>query len=318
MAYANLQLHRPKAALTHLDAAQKPLGKSHSWHLARAEAYRQEQDFKHAEPEYRVALEQTPNDLTTQLAYADTLFHLRRFEQAIGALDVAQKLAPTDPAIYALRARIHAKAGAREETMRDIQMAEQSGKDQVDILVATGDALLTLGDRDAAMQRFSRALDAPKGDRLGVRLAVAQVFLRQGRFDEARRQIALGFAEARVDSSAVTPEDILEAANIFLAMHDYDLAETYFDKAKLAGANSRTVAIGLTNTYLAEGETRKAEAALASLGSPEDFRDDYDYMMASANLYRQRQDTVHALSAFAQASTVAGEDDRGTAETAQY
>ncbi len=57
---------------------------------------------------------------------------------------------------------------------------------------------------------------------------------------------------------------------------------------------------------------------MASLGSPNNFRDDYDYMMASANLYRQRQDTVHALAAFAQASTVAGQEDKGTAQTAQY
>jgi len=78
------------------------------------------------------------------------------------------------------------------------------------------------------------------------------------------------------------------------------------------------VAIGLTNTYLAAGDTRKAETELASLGAAADFRDDYDYMMASANLYRQRQDTVHALSAFAQASTVAGQEDQGTAQTAQY
>jgi tetratricopeptide (TPR) repeat protein len=318
LAYAELQLHRPKAALNNLDAAQKVLGKTHSWHLARAEGYRQEQDFKHAEPEYRIALAEVPSDIPTQMAYADTLFHMHRYEQSIAAIEVAQKLAPTEPTVYALKARVHAKAGAREETLRDIQAAERYGKDQVDILVATGDALLTLGDRDAAMQRFSGALDAPKGDRLGVRLAVAQVFLRQGRFDDARRQIGLGFAEARVDSSSVTPEDILEAANIFLAMHDFDLAETYFDKAKLAGANQRTVGIGLTNTYLAEGETRKAETELASLGSPEDFREDYDYMMASANLYRQRQDTVHALSAFAQASTVAGQEDQGTAQTAQY
>ena len=318
LAFADLQLHRPKAALTQLDAAQKTLGKSHAWHLARAEGFRQEQDFAHAEPEYRIALQETPNDLSTELAYADTLYHLRRFQQAIAALDQAQKLAPTNPAIYALKAQVHAKQGAREDALRDIQTAEQYGKDQVDILMATGDALLTLGDRDAAMQRFSRALDAPKGDRIGVRLAVAQVFLRQGRFDDARRQVALGFAEARVDASPVTPEDIVEAANIFLAMHDFDLAETYFDKAKQAGANPRTVAIGLTNTYLAEGETRRAEAELASLGSPDDYRDDYDYMMASANLYRQRQDTVHALSAFAQASTVAGQEDKGTAQTAQF
>lgn len=318
LAFADLQLYQPKPALAQLDAAQKLLGKSHSWHLARAEAFRQVQDFARAEPEYKLALEQTPNDLATQLAYADTLYRMRRFQQSIAALDIAQNLSPTDSAIYALKAQVHAKEGARAETLRDIQSAEHYGNDQVDIMMATGAAFLTLGDRDAAMQRFSRALDAPNGDRVGVRLAIAQVFWRQGRFDDARRQIALGFAEARADNSPITAGDILEAANIFLAMRDFDLAETYFDKARLAGANTRTVGIGLTNTYLAEGESRKAGTELASLGSPNDFRDDYDYMMASANLFRQRQDTVHALAAFAQASTVAGQEDKGTAQTAQY
>ena len=317
-AYADLQLHRPKSALSQLEISQKLLGKSHAWHLARAEAFRQEQDFAHAEPEYRVALQETPNDYTTQLAFADALFRLRRFQQAIAALDAAQQLSPTDPASYALRAQIDARQGQRDSTMRDIQQAEQYGKDKIEILMSTGGALLTLGDRDAAMQRFSRALDIPSGDRIGVRLSIAQVFMRQGHYDEARRQIALGFAEARVDSSPVMPDDIAEAASIFLAMHDFDLAETYFDKAKLVGANPRTVDIGLANTYIAEGETHKAEEALASLGTADDFRDDYDYMMASANLYRQRQDTVHALSAFAQASSVAGEEDHETARTAQY
>ena len=69
-AYADLQLHRPKAALIQLEITQKILGKSHAWHLAKAEAFRQEQDFSHAEPEYRIALQETPNDLNTQLAYA--------------------------------------------------------------------------------------------------------------------------------------------------------------------------------------------------------------------------------------------------------
>jgi tetratricopeptide (TPR) repeat protein len=317
LAYSDLQLHRPKPALNQLDIAQKTLGKSHAWHLARAEAFRQEQDFTHAEPEYRIALQETPNDVSTQLAYADTLFRLRRYQQSLNTLDVAQKLAPTEARVYALRAQVHAKAGTRDETMRDIQLAEQYGKNDVDILVATGGALLSLGDRDAAMQRFSRALEVPNGDRLGVRLEVAQVFMRQGHYDEVHRQIALGFAEARLDSSSVSAEDILEAANIFLAVHDFNLAETYFDKAKLAGANPRTVEIGLANTYVAEGETHKAEEALASLGPVNDFSDDYDYMMAAANLYRQRQDTVHALSSFAQANTVAGMENQATAETAQ-
>ncbi len=318
LAYSDLQLHRPRLALTQLDTVQKLLGKSHTWHLARAEAYRQEQDFSRAAPEYRIALQETPNDVTLQLAYADTLFHLRRFAQSLGTLETAQKLAPTDPRVYALRAQVHAKIGAREDTMRDIKLAEQYGSDQVDILMSTGDALLMLGDRDAAMQRFARALDIPNGDRIGVRLAIAQVFLRRGHFDDARRQIALGFAEARMDSSAVTADDIVEAAAIFLAMHDFDLAETYFDKARLAGANPRTVQIGLANTYLAEGETNQAQKALADLGPASDFRDDYDYMMAQANVSRQRQNTVQALSDFAQASTVAGQEDKETAQTAEF
>jgi len=319
LAYASLQLHRPKPALTQLGAAQKVLGKSHAWHLARAEAFRQEQDFPHAATEYRAALAETPSDLTTQLAFADVLYHMRHYVEATAALNNAVNLSPSDPAIYALMAQVHAKQGNREQTLRDIQTAEQLGGNRIEVLTATGDALLTLDDRRAAMQRFSRALDVPGGDRIGVRLAVAQIFLRQGHPDEARRQIALGFAEARLfPNRPVTADDLAEAANIFLAMHDFDLAETYFDKAKMAGANSRTVALGLTNTYLAEGNTRKAETELASLGPTDDFRDDYDYMMASANLSRQRQDPLHALSAFAQASTVSGQQDQGVAETSQY
>jgi tetratricopeptide (TPR) repeat protein len=317
LAYSDLQLHRPKPALTQLNITQKLLGKTRPWHLARAEAFRQAQDFSHAEAEYRVALQENSDDLPIQLAYADTLYHLRRFPQSLAAIDAAQKLSPTDPSVYALKAKVHAKEGAREETLRDIQLAEQYGNNKVDILMTTGGALLTLGDREAAMQRFSRALDVPKGDRIQVRLAIAQVFMGRGHYDESRRQIALGFAEARVDVSPVTPEDILEAANIFLAIHDFNLAETYFAKARLAGANNPEVEIGLANTYLAEGENRKAEDTLASLGPAKDFSDDYDYMMAAANVYRQRQDTVRALSAFAQASTVAGQENQATTQTAQ-
>ena len=319
LAFADLQLHRPKPALKQLDEAQKALGKSHSWHLARAEAFRQGQDYSHAETEYRAALAETPNDLQTQLAYADVLYRMRRFPEALTALNSALALSPSDPKIFALMAQVHAKQGDRAKTLQDIESAEKFGGNTIEILTATGDALLTLGDRNAAMQRFGRALDVPGGDRIGVRLAIAQIFMRQGHLDEARRQIALGFAEARLDpTSPVTGEDLAEAANIFLALHDFDLAEQYFDKAKLAGANSRTVAIGLTNTYLAEGDTRRAEVSLATLGPANDFRDDYDYMMASANLYRQRQDPLHALSAFAQASTAAGQQDQAVAETAQY
>ncbi len=317
MAYADLQLHRPRAALIQLSATQKLMGKSHVWRLARAEAFRQEQDYAHAEAEYRIALQEDPNDLPTQMAYADTLYRLRRYQQSLAALAVAQKLSPTDPAVYALKAQVHATERQREEALRDIQLAEQYGGDQVEILMETGEAFLTLGDQASAMQRFSRALDAPNGDRIGLRLAVAQVFVHKGRYDDARRQIALGFAEARADASSVRPDDIQEAAAIFLAMHDFDLAETYFDKAKLAGANPRNVDIGLANTYLAEGRTQKASDTLASLGPETDYHEDYDYMMTLANIHRQGQHTVQALSAFAQANSVSSDQEERVSEAAE-
>ncbi|HEV2400707.1 MAG TPA: tetratricopeptide repeat protein [Candidatus Sulfotelmatobacter sp.] len=319
LAYSYLQLHRAKPALKQLEAAEKILGKSHSTHLARAEAFRQESDYPRAAAEYRIALSEDPKDLTTELAYADVLYRMRKYDEATAALKTALSISPSDPAIYALMAQIDAKQGKREDALRDIASAERLGGDRIEILTATGDAFLTLGDRDAAMQRFARALDVPGGNRIAVRMAIAQIFMRQGHPDEARRQIALGFAEARMfPDSPVTGQDYADAGNLFLAMHDFDLAENYFAKAQLAGANSRVVAIGLTNTYLAEGNTQKAAASLASLGPAADYSGDYDYMMASANLYRQRQDPLHSLAAFAQATTVAGVEDHGIAEMSQY
>lgn len=318
LAYADLQLHRPRSALVQLESVGKLLGKTHTWHLARAEAYRQTQEYSHAAAEYRIALQEMPDDLPTRLAYADTLYHWGKFGQAVAELGIAEKLAPTNPDIYALRAQIEAKQNSRDAAHRDIKLAEQYGNSESKILMATGDALLILGEREAAMQRFTRALELPGENRLGVRLALAHLFAERGEYAATQRQIALGFAEARADSEAISAEDILDAANLFLAIHDFDLAEMYFDKARLAGANMNSVALGLTNTYLAEGKTSEAEKELASLGPASAFQGDYDYMMTSANVYRQRQDSVRALSAFAQADSEAGQSDRDTADLAQF
>ena len=285
----------------------------------RAEAFGRSRISRTRKPNTGRLWRKTPEDLSTNWHMQMCCIVCAVIPEAIAAFNTALKLEPSDASIYALLAQVHAKQGNRDQTMHDIESAEKLGGDRVEILTATGDALLTLGDRNAAMQRFARALDVPGGDRIEVRLVIAEIFLRKRQTDEARRQIALGFAEARMfPDSPVTPEDITEAANLFLAMHDFDLAETYFDKARLAGANPRSVAIGLTNTYLAEGNTGKASASLASLGSAADFSDDYDYLMALANLSRQRQDPLHALSSFAQASTAAGQQDQGLAEIAEY
>ena len=309
LAFSYLQLHRSREALEETNKAEKLLGSIGATHMARATAYRQMRILDKAIAEYRVALKDSPDDLKLHLALADALFHARHYAQSINELDASLKLSPDDPLIYANMASAYAQLGRRPETFKYIQLAEQEAVDQSAILLATGDALLTLGDRPAALERFTRALDAPDANRVDVRIEFAKLFVNQGKFNDAKQEVALAFAESRIgEASPVTADNLVEAANIFLAAHDFDLAERYFAKAKDLGASDDTVAIGLANTYIAQGYDRKAEQELAALGSSADNEQSYDYQLAWANIYNQRHDNVRAITAFARANQLAADD----------
>jgi tetratricopeptide (TPR) repeat protein len=310
IAFSYLELKKGKLALEHANEAQKLLGESGSTHLARATAYRQMRLLSDAEKEYRAALKFAPDDLTLHLALADTLYYERKYADSVTALNDALRLSPDDALIFAEMAHAHAKLHQRDETLRYVRAAEAQEPNSSAILLATGDALMTLGEEHAAMQRFERALDAPDANRVDARLNIAQLFMHQGKWDDARQQISLAFAESRIgEASAVTTDNLIEAANLFLGMHDFDLAQRYFEGARKAGAADEVVAIGLANTYLAQGNSQAAQVQLASVSSDPDINDDYDYMMAMANLYRQRHEDLQALTMFARANEVAGEDD---------
>ena len=310
LAFAQLELHHGKAALEQTDIAEKLLGESGSTHLARATAYRQQGLLAKSEKEYRAALKYSPDDLKLQLALADTLYHMRRYDESVKVLTTALRLSPDDPSIYGQMAHAYAGLHNRDMTLRYVQAAEQEGADDSSVLLDTGDALLELGDRDAAMDRFLRALDAPDSDRVQARLAIAKAMVHQGKWDEAHEQVSLAFAESRVgEASPLTAEHLLQAADLMLRMHDFELAAKLFQRAQAAGAADQVVAIGLANTYLAQGNNVEAEAQLDSLGNPADFQENYDYMLAMANVYRQRHQDTRALTAFAHANEVSGQDD---------
>jgi tetratricopeptide (TPR) repeat protein len=320
LAFSELQMHKGKAALDDVNAAEKIIGESGSTHLARGTAYRQMRLLLNAEKEYRAALQFAPDDLSLHLALGDTLYHARKYNESIGVLQQALPLSPDDPLIYAQIAHSYAQLKNRSETFKYVQLAEQQGSNQSDILLNTGEALMLMGDRNAAMQRFERALDAPDASRVDARLLIATLFAREGHMDDARQQVSLAFAESRIgEASPVTADNLIQAANLFTSMHDFDLAERYFERARDAGAADQVVAIGLANCYLAQGEPTKAEALLAALGNPADYTSDYDYTLAMGNVYRERRDTVHALGMFARANSLSGEDDiaqRGMQELA--
>ncbi len=312
LAYANLRLRRSKAAIKEADTAAKLLGESNATHLARAEAYRQQVQLKKAEAEYRAALKIQPNNVQTRISLADVLFRQHRYDESIQTLKDAVGVSPTDDGtVYAQMARAYAELHDRDNTLKAVEAAEQKAPHDSKVLLATGEALLTLGDRQAAMEHYSRALTSPDADRVETRLALARFFAHDDKAAEAEQQISLGFAEARVgEANPVTAENMLEAAYVLMEVKDFDLAKKYFERAQSAGADPQAVDVGLANAYLALGETQSAHDLLASLrNNGADTSEDYEYLIAMANVYQQQQDTVQALSYYARANRLVTGND---------
>jgi tetratricopeptide (TPR) repeat protein len=319
LAYASLDMHRPRVALRQVQLAEEEMGDSLPIHLVRATAYGQNGVLMKSANEYRVALKLSPNDGPLHLALADTLYGLRQYHEAIEELQTAQKLSPDDPLIYAQLARSYAQLHDRDQTLQYVQIAEQRAqsmpptKDQKRgqgaVFVSTGQALSTLGDDKAAMERFEKALDAPNSDRISVRLAIGRLMASQDHPIDAQRQIALALMEARTgETLPPTGEQLMEAADIFLDLHEYQLAQSYLQLSLAAGAPDTSVRIGLANTYLALGETTKANVELNAITGSADSEPSYQYLLTKAAVLRQEHQNTQALTAFAQAENAAGED----------
>jgi len=320
LSQVSLDLHRPEAALRHAQLAEKELGDSTALHLVRGTAYGQQGMLKQSASEYRIALKSAPNDPMLHVALGNTLYDLQEYREAIEELQASEKLSPngspnpsangspTNGLVNAQLARAYAHVGDREHTMASIKTAEAEGP--ATVYVSTGEALSVLGEDDAAMKRFERALSTSQSDRVGVRLAVGHLMLNQGDVAGAKRQITLAMMEAGSGrAQPPTGTQLAQAADLFLGMHEYELAETYFSRALAAGAPETEVRLGMANTYLALGDTPRAEAQVAVVRQDgADSDPSYQYLLTKANLYRQHHQGAAALTAFAQAAQSAGED----------
>jgi tetratricopeptide (TPR) repeat protein len=315
LAYADLDLHMPRAAVRQSELAERAMGDSKDIHLIRATAYGSQDLLGKAADEYRAALKFSPDDPALYVGLGNALLGQRKFHEAAVELDKAAKLAPQNAQIDALLARAYANLDDRGQTLHYIQLAEQNVQgapqlEQSETYVTTGEALSALGDQNAAMDRFRRALEAAGSDRIGVRLAIAQLMAQQGHPADAERQIALAWMEAAAgDASAPTGTQFIAAADVFRSTHDYELSQSYLERAKRAGAPDAEVRIGMADNYLAQGDTPRAQAELAAVNASADSAPSYQYLLAEANVFRQEHQGAQALTSFAQASNAEGEDE---------
>ena len=316
LAYASLDLHRPKIALKQSILAEKALGDSVFIHLIRATAYNEQGLLTKAVTEYRAALKYSPNETNLHLALAEALHGLHEYRDEISELQVAEKLAPNNGLVYAQIARAYAHLRDRDQTLQYVKLAEQTGDTKV--FVSTGEALSLIGENTAAMERFEKALNAPENNRLDVRLAIGRLMTSDKHWDDARRQIALGLMEARGgEAPAPVAQQFIQVADEFLAMHEFQLAQMFFERALSAGGPDAQVRIGLANTYLAQGDTARAQGQMASINDLADEKPSYEYLLANANIYRQQHRNAQALTAFAQAAEAAGQDETAERELLQ-
>jgi tetratricopeptide (TPR) repeat protein len=310
LAYALVQLRRPTAALKEAEIAASLLPDSESLHLVKAEGYRQRAMLVPAEAEYKKALKLNPNSSLTYLALADVQYRAHRYQNSADTLRTALGIAPNDPMILAELGRSYARLNQSDEALKAIDSAERLGGSDYKVLLVTADGLRILGHRDRAMATYARALESSDEYRLQVRLALGQLFADEGRDADAQQQIALGFAEARVEPIDVTsPDDYLNAAGILMNIHEYPLAQRMYGRAAAAGADDTAVAIGMANASLALGDTRSAEAQLASLHDDADRQNNFDFLIAQGNVYRQLGENDRALASFARASQLVPDDE---------
>lgn len=314
LAYANLDLSKPQAALRQADLAEKSLGDSRDIHVIRATAYGREDLLARAASEYRAALRFTPNDGALHLGLANSLFSLRRYHDAIAELEIAERALPDNAMVEAMLARSYANLDEKDDALKHIDAAEAHvqalpAAQRSDLYVSTGEAFTALGDENSAMTRFRKALEITGSDRIRARLAIAEIMSEQGQFEDANRQIALGWMEAAAgDTPEPTGSEFLAAADVFRATHEYTLSQSYLQRAKSSGAPDVEVRVGLADTYLALGETAKAQAELSAARAEGDDTSSYQYLLAQANVFQQEHRGAQALTSFAQASNAEGDD----------
>jgi hypothetical protein len=81
-----------------------------------------------------------------------------------------------------------------------------------------------------------------------------------------------------------------------------------YGRAQALGADDTAVAVGMANASLALGDTRSAELQLASLRDDPERNNNYDFLVAQGNVYRQRGENDRALATFVLAHQIDPQD----------
>ena len=160
------------------------------------------------------------------------------------------------------------------------------------------------------MERFRKALTAPGSDRISVRMAIAQLMAHRVKRTMRGAQIALALMEAETgetaagDRRATTFRQRISSA----ALHDYQLSQTYLERARAAGASETSVRHRDGQQLPGDRRhgTRRGRAGRHRSGCRQRSR--LSVLAGAGEYLSPGAPNDQALTAFAQASDAAGDD----------
>ncbi len=284
-------------------------------YLGLGNTYFAQRRYHEAIDQLLIAAKLSPNDAQVDALLARSYAHLHDRPETLKYVALAEKkalaISAASAATTAAGTNVAAATSDVADTTSDADPSDFSDPQSQlsDIYVSTGKALMTLGDQKEAMQHFQKALLASDHNRVTVRMAIAQLMAQQNHPQDAQRQIALAQMEAAAgETQPATGMQLIQAADMFREMHEYELSQDYLQRAQKVGAPEISVRIGLANNDLATGNTAAARTELSAVSHEASNENDYEYLMTEANIDEQEHHGAEALTAFAQAASAAGED----------
>jgi TolB-like protein/tetratricopeptide (TPR) repeat protein len=173
-------------------------------HTALARLAQNDYDWAGSEREYRRAIELNPSYSLARIWYAQYLYAMRRFEEAVTQAQVAQQLDPGSLFVNTRAGAAYFLAGRVEVAMATWQRAQELDPTDPDVGILPGRSYVKLGMYQDAVAVLEKSLILSDRDPL-VLGALAHAYARAGRREEALKLVgALKLMDERLEPEGKT------------------------------------------------------------------------------------------------------------------
>ena len=216
-------------------------------------------DWTQAEQCYAKAVDACPVDERVRARYAETLWKQRRYEEAIKHQEEAVRLSGGAAELEIRLSQMYLSRGDLHRAEDLIERAIRSGRESALAHHVQGDILERQGNWRGALAAFHRALSI-QPHYPEVRMAVARVYLREGR---AQRALATLQSLASTYPPGEKPADLAYwQALAFASLGRHSEAVRHFEIAESRGLQSADLLYRLAHSHYLAGEITAAHGVL--------------------------------------------------------